>query len=39
MSEPLIFKRYYVWELPVRICHWVTALCILLLTITGFLIG
>jgi len=39
MSEPLIFKRYYVWELPVRVCHWVTALCILLLTITGFLIG
>jgi len=39
MSEPLVFKRYYVWQLPVRICHWVNALSVLLLSITGFLIG
>ncbi len=39
MSEPIIFKRYYVWELPVRVCHWVNALCVVLLSITGFLIG
>jgi Ni/Fe-hydrogenase 1 B-type cytochrome subunit len=39
MSEPLIFKRYYVWELPVRVCHWVNALSILLLTVTGLLIS
>ena len=34
-----MFKRYYVWQLPVRICHWATALSILLLSVTGFLIG
>jgi len=39
MSEPVIYKRYYVWQLPVRICHWVTALSILFLSLTGFLIG
>lgn len=39
MSEPTIFKRYYVWQLPVRICHWVNALAILLLAVSGFLIG
>lgn len=32
------FRRFYVWELPVRIYHWVNALCILVLTATGFLI-
>ena len=39
MSEPLIFKRYYVWQLPVRICHWSSALSVFLLAVTGFLIG
>ena len=39
MSEPIVFKRYYVWQLPVRICHWITALSVLLLSVTGFLIG
>lgn len=29
----------YVWELPVRITHWVNALCILVLSLTGFYIG
>jgi len=29
----------YVWELPVRWCHWVNMLCIILLSVTGFLIG
>lgn len=29
----------YVWELPVRITHWVTAAGIVVLSITGFLIG
>jgi Ni/Fe-hydrogenase 1 B-type cytochrome subunit len=33
------FKRVYVWELPVRLYHWVNALCILVLTVTGYLIG
>ena len=29
----------YVWELPVRIWHWVMALCLVVLGITGYLIG
>ena len=29
----------YVWELPVRIFHWINALCIVILCITGFIIG
>lgn len=29
----------YVWELPVRFYHWVNALCILILCITGFVIA
>lgn len=33
------FQRVYVWELPVRFYHWLNALCILVLTITGFLIA
>ncbi|HKJ07038.1 MAG TPA: Ni/Fe-hydrogenase, b-type cytochrome subunit [Flavobacteriaceae bacterium] len=33
------FKRVLVWELPVRIFHWVNVLCITVLTITGFIIA
>jgi len=33
------FQRIYVWELPVRLYHWLNALCILILTATGFLIA
>jgi Ni/Fe-hydrogenase 1 B-type cytochrome subunit len=33
------YYRVYVWELPVRIFHWINFLCILALTITGFLIA
>ncbi|SHJ51302.1 Ni/Fe-hydrogenase 1 B-type cytochrome subunit [Malonomonas rubra DSM 5091] len=29
----------YVWELPVRITHWVNALCVLVLSVTGYYIG
>lgn len=29
----------YVWELPVRIFHWVNALCVVVLGVTGYLIG
>lgn len=32
------FKRY-IWELPVRWCHWVNVLSIVLLAITGLFIG
>lgn len=31
-------KDVYVWELPVRIFHWVNALCIVILLITGYFI-
>ena len=33
------FKRVLVWELPVRLFHWVNALCITVLAITGFIIA
>ncbi len=33
------FKRVYVWELPVRLHHWITVLCLLVLTVTGLLIA
>ncbi len=38
MSESCKFKRY-IWELPVRWCHWINVLSIALLAVTGFLIG
>jgi Ni/Fe-hydrogenase 1 B-type cytochrome subunit len=37
MSQPK-FKRY-VWELPVRWCHWTNVLAIVTLAVTGFFIG
>ncbi len=33
------YIRVYVWEVPVRLFHWLNALCILVLCATGFLIG
>ena len=36
---PVPFDRVYVWERPVRLYHWVTVLCLLILIPTGFLIG
>lgn len=32
-------REVYVWELPVRIYHWLNALCIVILCATGFLIA
>ena len=29
----------YVWELPVRVYHWINAVALVLLCITGYLIG
>lgn len=31
--------RVYVWEMPVRIYHWINAICIVVLAVTGFIIG
>jgi len=33
------FRRVLVWELPVRIFHWLNALCVLVLILTGFIIA
>lgn len=33
------FQRVYVWEQPVRWFHWINALCVIVLGITGFLIA
>lgn len=33
------YKSVYVWELPVRYFHWINALCILVLCVTGYIIG
>lgn len=33
------YKRIYVWELPIRFFHWINALCIFVLAITGIIIG
>jgi Ni/Fe-hydrogenase 1 B-type cytochrome subunit len=38
MSEQCKFKRY-VWELPVRYCHWINVASIIVLCVTGFFIG
>lgn len=32
-------RRVYVWEIPVRLYHWVNALCVVVLCATGYLIG
>jgi Ni/Fe-hydrogenase 1 B-type cytochrome subunit len=32
-------RRYYVWQMPVRVYHWINALCIFSLCCTGYLIG
>lgn len=33
------FFQVYVWQRPVRIYHWINAACIVILSITGYLIG
>ncbi|MBV9216818.1 MAG: Ni/Fe-hydrogenase, b-type cytochrome subunit [Acidobacteria bacterium] len=38
-ATTLPYRRVYVWELPVRVFHWVNAISIVLLAVTGFLIG
>ena len=32
-------RRVYVWELPVRYYHWLNALAIIVLIVTGFFIS
>ena len=38
-AHPALFERVYVWEVPVRMYHWLNALCVVVLCVTGFLIG
>ena len=33
------FQRVYVWEFPVRLYHWVNAICVLALIVSGYIIG
>ncbi len=37
--QPATYRRVYVWELPVRLYHWLNAFCVLVLCVTGYLIG
>lgn len=39
MPQTSDYKRAYIWELPIRIFHWVNALSITVLVITGFIIA
>jgi len=39
MPSPQAYRRIYVWELPVRAFHWLNALAIVTLGVTGLLIG
>lgn len=38
-AQPIPYRRVYVWELPVRLYHWVNAACVVALGVTGYLIG
>src|SRR5512137_2348730 len=37
--ENASIRRVYVWQLPVRFYHWLNALAVLALAITGYIIG
>jgi Ni/Fe-hydrogenase 1 B-type cytochrome subunit len=38
-QHPVEYRRVYVWELPVRVYHWINAVALVVLCVTGFLIG
>ena len=38
-DHPVEYRRIYVWELPVRAYHWINAIALVALCVTGFLIG
>ena len=37
--HPADYRRVYVWEHPVRVYHWINAVCLVGLIVTGYLIG
>ena len=39
VSHPVEYRRVYVWELPVRVYHWINAVALVVLCVTGYLIG
>lgn len=39
MKTTTNFRRVYVWELPVRIFHWLNVLALIVLIVTGFIIA
>jgi Ni/Fe-hydrogenase 1 B-type cytochrome subunit len=39
METAVALRRVYVWELPVRVYHWVNALAVVVLAVTGYMIG
>jgi len=39
MATTATFRRVYVWELPVRLYHWVTVACMVALVATGLIMG
>ena len=38
-GHPADYRRVYVWEIPVRAYHWINAIVLVVLCITGYLIG
>jgi Ni/Fe-hydrogenase 1 B-type cytochrome subunit len=38
-KQPVEYRRVYVWELPVRAYHWINAITLTALCVTGYLIG
>ena len=38
-SAPVEYRRVYVWEMPVRAYHWINAIALTLLCVTGYMIG
>lgn len=38
-AHPVEYRRVYVWEMPVRMYHWINAISLVLLIATGYLIG
>lgn len=38
-TQAVAYHRVYVWEFPVRLYHWVNAICVAVLIVTGYFIG
>lgn len=37
--KKILSERVYVWQLPVRVYHWLNAIAVLCLAVTGYIIG